>query len=56
LKKQQKTIVIPYCTKDQQGNNQLGLWHLEDTSELSAGTWGILEPPQERSGKFCRCF
>lgn len=48
LKKQQKTIVIPYCTKDQQGNNQLGLWHLEDASELSAGTWGILEPPQER--------
>ncbi|OQK17762.1 5-formyltetrahydrofolate cyclo-ligase [Methyloprofundus sedimenti] len=46
-----KQIVIPYCTKDTQGNNQLGLWHLEDISELSAGTWGILEPPKERWGE-----
>ena len=51
LQKQQKTIIIPYCTKDQQGNNQLGLWHLEEISELSAGTWGILEPPRERWGE-----
>ncbi|TXL11482.1 hypothetical protein BMR08_03735 [Methylococcaceae bacterium CS2] len=42
LLNQQKTLVIPYCTKDQLGNNQLGLWRLQDISELIAGTWGIL--------------
>ncbi len=51
LQKQDKQIVIPYCTKDSQGDNHLGLWHLEDFSELSAGTWGILEPPQQRWGE-----
>jgi len=46
-----KQVVIPYCTKDSLGNNQLGLWHLQDESELCAGTWGILEPPKERWGE-----
>jgi len=43
-----KKIVIPYCTKDHQGQNKLGLWWLQDLSELTAGTWGILEPPVDR--------
>lgn len=43
-----KRCVIPYCTKDNFGQNQLGLWLLEDLDELVAGTWGILEPPQSR--------
>lgn len=51
LLKQDKKIVIPYCTKDNQGNNQLGLWHLQDMSELVEGTWSILEPPQARWGE-----
>ena len=51
LAKQHKRVVIPYCTKDSQGNNHLGLWHLQDFSELSVGTWGILEPPRERWGE-----
>ena len=51
LLKQSKRVVIPYCTKDRWGNNKLGLWHLEDLSELTAGAWGILEPPSERWGE-----
>ncbi|WP_349431636.1 5-formyltetrahydrofolate cyclo-ligase [Methylomarinum sp. Ch1-1] len=43
-----KCCVIPYCTVDEQGRNKLGLWRLEDLNELVTGTWGILEPPQER--------
>ncbi|MGR8933027.1 MAG: 5-formyltetrahydrofolate cyclo-ligase [Gammaproteobacteria bacterium] len=43
-----KRIVIPYCTKDAQGIKQLGLWHLQDRSELVPGLWGILEPPRHR--------
>lgn len=46
-----KKIVIPYCTKDEQGQNKLGLWRLEDLTELVRGTWGILEPPQSQWGK-----
>lgn len=49
--KTDKKIVIPYCTKDAQGQNKLGLWWLEDLSELVSGTWGILEPPQSEWGK-----
>lgn len=51
LLKQQKKIVIPYCTVDKQGKNHLGLWHLVEMSELVPGTWGILEPPKERWGE-----
>lgn len=43
-----KRCVIPYCTQDEEGENKLGLWLLEDFDELVAGTWGILEPPRER--------
>ncbi len=46
LLKQDKNIVIPYCTKDSEGNNHLGLWYLQDISELVEGTWRILEPPK----------
>ena len=51
LLNQDKKIIIPYCTKDNQDNNHLGLWHLQDLSELVAGTWGILEPPKARWGE-----
>lgn len=43
-----KRYVIPYCTVDEQGNNKLGLWRLQDFAELEPGKWGILEPPRER--------
>jgi 5-formyltetrahydrofolate cyclo-ligase len=46
-----KRVVIPYCTKDDTGNNKLGLWLVEDLAELTAGTWGILEPPKSRWGE-----
>jgi len=46
-----KRMVIPYCTKDEQGRNKLGLWRLEDFSELVPGMWGILEPPKQRWGE-----
>jgi 5-formyltetrahydrofolate cyclo-ligase len=46
-----KQIVIPYCTKDADGDNKLGLWLLEDFSELVPGMWGILEPPKSRWGE-----
>lgn len=46
-----KRIVIPYCTKDEQGHNKLGLWRLESFVELIQGTWGILEPPKQRWGE-----
>jgi len=51
LLKQDKQIIIPYCTKDKQGHNYLGLWHLEDLAELVNGTWDILEPPKDRWGE-----
>ena len=46
-----KNCVIPYCTIDQKGQNKLGLWLLESLSELSPGTWGILEPSKSRWGE-----
>jgi 5-formyltetrahydrofolate cyclo-ligase len=46
-----KRTVIPYCTKDDNGSNKLGLWLLEDFQELQPGMWGILEPPKERWGE-----
>jgi len=48
LLKTDKRIVIPYCTQDEQGNNKLGLWHLENLNELISGTWDILEPPKTK--------
>jgi len=46
-----KRIVVPYCTVDEQGENKLGLWHLESMDELVVGTWKILEPPRDRWGE-----
>jgi len=46
-----KRMVIPYCTRDEQGHNKLGLWWLEDFAELVPGMWGILEPPKQRWGE-----
>ena len=43
-----KRIVVPYCTVDEEGQNKLGLWHLESMDELVVGKWKILEPPKER--------
>ncbi|MGO9469419.1 MAG: 5-formyltetrahydrofolate cyclo-ligase [Isosphaeraceae bacterium] len=43
-----KTIVVPYCTVDDFGANQLGLWRLESMDELVVGNWKILEPPRDR--------
>ena len=51
LLSQGKKIVIPYCTKDSLDNNHLGLWYLQNLSELVEGTWGILEPPKARWGE-----
>jgi 5-formyltetrahydrofolate cyclo-ligase len=48
LEEKGKKVVIPYCIKDLNGRNKLGLWWLEDLSELLPGTWGILEPPRSR--------
>jgi 5-formyltetrahydrofolate cyclo-ligase len=45
-----KTIVVPYCTADEAGANKLGLWRLENMSELIVGKWKILEPPGEQWG------
>lgn len=46
-----KRMSIPYCTKDEQGHNKLGLWWLEGFAELVPGMWGILEPPQQHWGE-----
>lgn len=46
-----KRIVVPYCTKDEQGHNQLGLWGVQDFAELIPGMWGIAEPPKQRWGE-----
>lgn len=48
LLSESKRIVIPYCTTDDLGQKQLGLWWLQHLSELIPGTWGILEPPKNR--------
>jgi len=51
LLRQDKKIVIPYCTKDADDNPRLRLWHLEHLDELINGTWDILEPPSLRWGE-----
>lgn len=45
-----KTIVVPYCTVDDDGANKLGLWRLERMDELVIGKWKILEPPKDQWG------
>jgi len=51
-----KTIVVPYCTVDDFGTNQLGLWRIENMDELVVGNWKILEPPRSRWGEPGREF
>jgi 5-formyltetrahydrofolate cyclo-ligase len=46
-----KNIIVPYCTVDEEGQNKLGLWHLESMDELVVGKWKILEPPKDRWGE-----
>lgn len=46
-----KRIVVPYCTVNEQGENKLGLWWLQNLDELVVGKWKILEPPRERWGE-----
>lgn len=46
-----KRIIVPYCTVDDNGENKLGLWHLESMDEMVVGKWKILEPPKERWGE-----
>lgn len=46
-----KKIVVPYCTVDEEGENKLGLWYLENMDELVVGKWKILEPPKDRWGE-----
>ena len=41
-------IVVPYCTQDEEGRRQLGLWWLNSLDELQPGMWNILEPPRQR--------
>ncbi len=50
VEKGEKTIIVPYCTEDENGDNKLGLWRLEDFDELVVGKWSILEPPRELWG------
>lgn len=47
----EKTIIVPYCTVDDKGDNKLGLWRLEHFDELVVGKWNILEPPRDSWGK-----
>ena len=50
IQKQDKKIIVPYCTVDEKGDNKLGLWHLKSFDELIVGKWNILEPPRELWG------
>ena len=50
IDKQDKKIIVPYCTVDEKGDNKLGLWHLSSFDELIVGKWNILEPPRELWG------
>ncbi|MEC7885866.1 MAG: 5-formyltetrahydrofolate cyclo-ligase [Pseudomonadota bacterium] len=50
VKKGEKKIIVPYCTEDENGENKLGLWHMESLEEMVVGKWNILEPPKELWG------
>ena len=50
IKDSGKKIIVPYCTEDENGDNKLGLWHLESFDELVVGKWNILEPPRDQWG------
>ena len=48
--KGEKKIIVPYCTEDENGENKLGLWHMDSLEEMVVGKWNILEPPKELWG------
>ena len=50
VEKGEKKIIVPYCTEDENGENKLGLWHMESLGEMVVGKWNILEPPKELWG------
>ena len=50
VEKGEKKIIVPYCTEDENGENKLGLWHMESLEEMVVGKWNILEPPRELWG------
>lgn len=50
VNKKEKTIIVPYCTVDEYGENKLGLWRMESLEEMVVGKWNILEPPKELWG------
>ena len=50
VEKGEKKIIVPYCTEDENGENKLGLWHMESLEEMVVGKWNILEPPKELWG------
>ena len=50
IEKKEKSIIVPYCTEDENGENKLGLWRLEDIEEMVVGKWNILEPPRDLWG------
>ncbi|MEE2643250.1 MAG: 5-formyltetrahydrofolate cyclo-ligase [Planctomycetota bacterium] len=50
VNRKEKTIIVPYCTEDENGENKLGLWRMESLEEMVVGKWNILEPPRELWG------
>lgn len=50
IAKNEKQIIVPYCTTDEKGDNKLGLWRLDSFDELIVGKWSILEPPRDKWG------
>jgi len=50
VEKGEKKVIVPYCTEDENGENKLGLWHMESLEEMVVGKWNILEPPKELWG------
>lgn len=50
VERQERKIIVPYCTTDENGENKLGLWWLQSMDEMVVGKWNILEPPRDRWG------
>ncbi|MCS7173432.1 MAG: 5-formyltetrahydrofolate cyclo-ligase [Armatimonadetes bacterium] len=47
-----KRVAVPYCTRDERGQDVLQLFVLQDLAELEPGSFGILEPkPVLRAGR-----
>lgn len=42
-----KKVIVPYCTKDEKGDDILKLFPLENFDELEIGAFNILEPKME---------